>query len=185
MSSRVRGYASRDSSPNALPMSEGARHGEPVGLHDLEKSHALREEGTTVTLPVDVSGGGHRMRARVLARLATRGIYLVRGVPRSLPAGRTCARREREHHARLGARASIARVCGANVDSTMGGHVAGVRPWRTRLSTESDRGHGRRASRTGRSTAEGHGARRSAEDQKPFPGLVSRFRTRQGVNSHV
>ena len=58
MSSRVRGYASRDSSPNALPMSEGARHGEPVGLHDLEKSHALREEGTTVTLPVDVSGGG-------------------------------------------------------------------------------------------------------------------------------
>jgi len=58
VSSRVRGYASRDSSPNALPMSEGARHGEPVGLHDLEKSHALREEGTTVTLPVDVSGGG-------------------------------------------------------------------------------------------------------------------------------
>jgi hypothetical protein len=38
-----------------------------------------------MTLPVDVSVGvGHRMPVRVLARLATRGIYLVRGVPRSL-----------------------------------------------------------------------------------------------------
>ena len=66
-------------------MSEGARHGEPVGLHGLETSHALREEGATMTLPVDVSRGGPpRMRARVLARLATRGISVVRGVPRSL-----------------------------------------------------------------------------------------------------
>ena len=64
-------------------MAEGARNGEPVGLYGLEKSDALREEGPMMTRPVDVSVGvGDRMPARVLARLATRGIYLVRGVPR-------------------------------------------------------------------------------------------------------
>ena len=43
-------------------MSEGARHGEPVGLHGLEQSDALREEGTMMTRPVDVSVGvSHRM----------------------------------------------------------------------------------------------------------------------------
>ncbi len=38
-----------------------------------------------MVLPVDVSVRvGRRLPARVLARLATSGIYLVRGVPRSL-----------------------------------------------------------------------------------------------------
>src|SRR5437867_5200492 len=67
------------------PMSEGARNGEPPCLHGLEKSHALREEGTIMVLPVDVSVRvGRRLPARVLGRLATSGIYLVRGVPRDL-----------------------------------------------------------------------------------------------------
>ena len=35
-------------------MSEGARNGEPACLHGLEKSHALREEGTMMVLPVGV-----------------------------------------------------------------------------------------------------------------------------------
>jgi hypothetical protein len=39
-------------------MSEGARNGEPVGLHGLEKSDdAVREETAMMTLPVDVSMG--------------------------------------------------------------------------------------------------------------------------------
>jgi hypothetical protein len=43
-------------------VSEGARHGEPVGLHGLETSDALREEGTMMTRPVDVSVGvGRRL----------------------------------------------------------------------------------------------------------------------------
>ncbi len=44
-------------------MSEGARHGEPACLHGLENSHALREEGTMMTLPADVfvGRGLHRM----------------------------------------------------------------------------------------------------------------------------
>lgn len=71
-------------------------------------------------LPVDVSVGDYRMRARVLARLATGGIYISAWRPPVPPAGRPCPRREREHHARLGARASIARVCGANLDTTTG-----------------------------------------------------------------
>jgi len=77
-------------------MSEGARNGEPACLHGLEKSHALREEGTMMVLPVDVSVRvGRRMPARVLARMATTGIYLVRGVPRDLQrAARVRARRE-------------------------------------------------------------------------------------------
>ncbi len=47
--------------------------------------------------PVDAPGGvGPRMSARVLARIATTGIYLVRGVPRGLQrAARARARRER------------------------------------------------------------------------------------------
>ena len=46
--------------------------------------------------PVDVPVGvGPRMSARVLARMATTGIYLVRGVPRGLQrAARARARRE-------------------------------------------------------------------------------------------
>ena len=77
-------------------MSEGARHGEPACLHGLENRHALREEGTMMVLPADVPVGvGPRMSARVLARMATTGIYLVRGVPRGLQrASRARARHE-------------------------------------------------------------------------------------------
>jgi hypothetical protein len=77
-------------------MSEGARRGEPVAFTGLKKGHALREEGTMTVRPVNVSGGvGPRMSARVLARMATTGIYLVRGVPRGLQqAARARARRE-------------------------------------------------------------------------------------------
>jgi hypothetical protein len=80
----------------SLPMSEGARNGRAAGLHGLEKSHALREEETMMVLPVDVSVRvGRRMADRVLARMATTGIYLVRGVPRDLQrAARVRARRE-------------------------------------------------------------------------------------------
>ena len=78
-------------------MPEGARHGELACLHGLENRHALREEGTMTVRPVDVPVGvGPRMSARVLARIATTGIYLVRGVPRGLQrAARARARRER------------------------------------------------------------------------------------------
>jgi hypothetical protein len=49
-----------------------------------------------MVLPVDVSVRvGRRMADRVLARMATTGIYLVRGVPRDLQrAARVRARRE-------------------------------------------------------------------------------------------
>jgi hypothetical protein len=39
-------------------MSEGARNGEPVGLHGLEENDALREEETMMMLPVGVSVRG-------------------------------------------------------------------------------------------------------------------------------
>jgi hypothetical protein len=97
-------------------MSEGARHGEAVGLHGLEKRHALREEGTMMTPPVDVSVGGHRLRARVPARLATRGIYWMRGGARSLQrAARVHAVSENTTLGWVLVQA-FRRVCGANVD---------------------------------------------------------------------
>ena len=75
--------------------------------------------------PVDVPVGvGPRMSARVLARLATTGIYLVRGVPRGLQrAARSRARREGTTLP-LDPPAGLARVCRGNVDPTPGGHSA-------------------------------------------------------------
>ena len=96
VSALVPGYPSRDSCPNGLRCPRALVTAIPRGLHGLENSHAMREEGTLMVLPVDVPGGvGPRMSARVLARMATTGIYLVRGVPRGLQrAARARARRE-------------------------------------------------------------------------------------------
>jgi hypothetical protein len=87
VSSLVLGYPSRALCQSGLPMSEGARNGEPACLHGLEKSHALREEGTMMVLPVDVSVRvGRHMPARVLARMAHRhpsgAAASARGAPR-------------------------------------------------------------------------------------------------------
>jgi len=56
-------------------------------------------------------------RSRVLARMATTGIYLLRGLPRDLQrAARARALREGS----LGAPARRARVCRGNVDTKIG-----------------------------------------------------------------
>jgi hypothetical protein len=88
-SSLVRGYASRDSCPSALRCPEGARHGEPVGLHGLEKSDAVREEGTMMTRLVDVSVGS------------------------GPPHDRTCSLQRAARVRAVSGNTSTARVCGA------------------------------------------------------------------------
>ncbi len=62
-----------------------AREGK-VRLRLVELSrHSLGEEGTAGRLPVDVDRrAGRPMPTRALARMATTGIYLVRGVPLDL-----------------------------------------------------------------------------------------------------
>ena len=64
-----------------------------------------------MVLPVDVPVGvGPRMSARVLARMATTGIYLVRGVPLGLSGPQGPARREGTSRASLLAENLLHRV---------------------------------------------------------------------------
>jgi hypothetical protein len=73
----------------AVPNGGKAGGPEPRATHHSTvrsgKGHAPREEGTDMGLFMNVSRAASRpVATRVLARMATSGIYLVRGVPRPL-----------------------------------------------------------------------------------------------------